>query len=200
MLTPPDWNLLALATTAACAASFTPGPNNAICLALGASFGVRRAMPFALGVAVGFPAMFAFIGAGLGGVLAAYPSLHLIIKIGGGIFLLHMAWKIATSRSMGDGGGRMLGFRWAVMFQWLNPKGLAFAFSLAAAYTRPQFLLSDIVYLMIITAVVALASTSVWAIFGAGLGRLLKSPRALAIFNGVMGALLALSALPIFLL
>lgn len=195
---PPDWQLLSLALAACTAAAFTPGPNNTICMSAAVNFGFRRALPFSFGVMVGFPLLVIASGAGLGTVLQHFPQLHIVLRIGGAIFLLHLAWKIATARKIG-GGGRAPGFFRAVAFQWINPKAITYAVSIVAAFARPgEFWISDVAYLSLISAAVALASTFSWAAFGAAIGRFLKTPRALAWFNGVMGALLAITALLIF--
>lgn len=194
----PDWALLSLAAAASAAAAFTPGPNNAICMAAAVNFGFRRALPFAGGVVVGFPLLLFSAGAGLGGVLAQFPQLHFLIKTAGGVFLLHLAWKIATARAADGGKKSAPGFWRAVVFQWLNPKAVTYAFSITAAFARPGAAwIWDIFYLALISALVAMGSTLAWAGFGAGIARYLKTPRAAARFNGAMGALLALTAVAI---
>ncbi len=191
---PPDWPLLLLALAACAAAAFTPGPNNTICMSVAVNFGFRRALPFAFGVVAGFPVLVAFAGAGLGGVLGRFPQMHLAIKTAGAAFLIYLAWKIAMSRNIGGKKGAP-GFWRAVFFQWLNPKAVTYALSVTAAFARPgEAWFSDIVYLIAISMFVSLGSTMAWAGFGAGIGRYLKTPGALAKFNGIMGALLALSA------
>lgn len=188
------------AATALFVASFTPGPNNAICASIGATYGYARALPFALGVTVGYPTLLAAVGLGLAGLLAAFPQLHLAIKICGASFLLYLAWKIATARNAPVADGKIPGFWRAFLFQWFNPKGVPVSFSIIAAYAAPgETLLADIIALMIISGVMSLGATTTWALAGAGISRFLKSPRALAVFNGVMGALLALSLIPVFL-
>jgi len=57
----------------------------------------------------------------------------------------------------------------------------------------PQALLFGAVFLA-----AAAPSAGIWAAFGSVIGRLLQSPRALRIFNGVMAALLATSVLMLF--
>ena len=191
----PDWQLLSLALAACAVAAFTPGPNNAICMSAAVNFGFRRALPFAFGVVLGFPLLVAAAGAGLGQVLSLLPQFHAVLKIGGALFLLHLAWKIASARSVGGGEIRAPGFMQAVAFQWINPKAVTYAFSIVAAFARPGDSWSfDIACLTAVSALVALASTTTWAAFGVGIKRFLKTPRALAVFNGVMGALLALTA------
>jgi threonine/homoserine/homoserine lactone efflux protein len=60
----------AFATTA------TPGPNNAMVAASGASFGMRRTVPHMLGVAVGFPLLFLLVALGAAELLRANPALE----------------------------------------------------------------------------------------------------------------------------
>lgn len=196
---PPDWALLSLALAGCAAAAFTPGPNNAVCMAAAVNFGFRRALPFAFGVVFGFPVLLFAAGAGLGGVLAQFPQAYLAIKAAGGLFLLHMAWKIAKTRGAGAGAESAPGFWRAVVFQWLNPKAVVYALSIPAAFARQEAWIWDICYLALISMLVAAGATLTWAGFGAGISRLLKTPRATARFNGAMGALLALSALAILL-
>lgn len=201
VILPPDWALLSLAFAACAAAAFTPGPNNTICMTIAVNFGFRRALPFAFGVTFGFPLLLSAAGAGLGQVVARLPEFYGAVKICGALFLLHLAWKIARAQS-GDSKARSApGFLRAMAFQWINPKAVVYAFSIVAAFARPgETWVSDIVYLTTISAMVAFGSTLTWAGFGAGISRALKTPRALAVFNGVMGALLAASAVGILFL
>ena len=89
---------------------FYARPNNAICASIGATYGYTRALPFALGVTVGYPALIAAVGLGLAGLLAAFPQLHLAIKICGASFLLYLAWKIATAKNTPATNAKVPGF------------------------------------------------------------------------------------------
>ena len=78
---------LALAAAAVLfVSSFTPGPNNAVCIALAASGGFWRALPWSLGVMSGFPVLMAFAGFGLGGLFITWPGLHWAVKTGARFF------------------------------------------------------------------------------------------------------------------
>ena len=196
----PDWSLLSLAAITCVVAAFTPGPNNAICLSLAVNFGFRRALPFAFGVTVGFPILVFLTGLGLGTILSKAPQLHQVMKIIGILFLLYLSWKIATAGGllMGD---RKLGFFQAMIFQWLNPKAIVYALSIIATFVRGgDVWFSDVLYLVILAALVSLASTLSWAGLGAGISRILKTERTLRIFNITMGVLLAASAMGILLI
>ena len=195
-----DWSLLLAAAGVFAAAAFSPGPNNAICAAISANRGWRGAMPFVLGVTAGFPAMVGIFGLGVGAAFSEFPELHLWVKVAGALFLLWMAWRIATARGVGraSAGRRAPGFWDAVIFQWVNPKALAFAASLTATYVRPENLQGDAATLALMAALVTFPANGSWALAGAALGRALTTPRRLRIFNGAMGALLAFSVTLLF--
>lgn len=205
----PDWELLAAAGAVLFVASFTPGPNNAICCALAAGGGLRRALPFAAGVIVGFPLLMLFAGLGLGALLSAFPNAHLWIKICGALFLLRLAWKIASAETAGeneDGEAsakarkRSWGlFVEAVLFQWINPKGIAVTASMIAAYTRPgENLYVDVLGLSALAFMSAVISMSTWGLAGTAIRRYLKSPSSRRVFNITMAVLLSLAIPPIF--
>lgn len=81
--------------------SITPGPNNTMLLASGVNFGVRRSIPHALGISVGFMVMVLAVGLGLGEVFKAWPPLYTVLRYTGAVYLLYLAWKIATSGPVG---------------------------------------------------------------------------------------------------
>ena len=196
-----DWSLLLGAAGVYSAAAFSPGPNNAVCAAISANHGWRGALPFALGVTAGFPVMLGVFCLGMGTVFSGVPELHLWLRIAGGLFLLRMAWRIATAEGGGGtrAGERTPGFWSAVFFQWVNPKALVFAASLSATFVRPERLVADALTLAALAALVTFPANGLWALAGAALGRALTTPRRLRVFNRAMGGLLALSVAALFL-
>src|SRR4051794_41899020 len=52
----------------------TPGPNNVLLWASGATFGFRRTIPHVLGTAIGLAAMAVAAAAGVAGLVAAVPA------------------------------------------------------------------------------------------------------------------------------
>lgn len=188
-----------LASLPVCA---TPGPNNIICAAIGARRGARGALPYALGVTVGFPLMLAAVGIGLGTLIRQYPQIQQFTQLAGVAFLVYLAYRIATA-PMPDmhrpDNISAYSFTYAVLFQWINPKAVSFAFSLIALYTRPYALFIDIVLLMLISAVITLPVTMLWALTGDVLSRFLQTRLRYRVFNLCMGALLLAAAVSIFL-
>lgn len=67
----------------------TPGPNNTIAMASGASFGLRRTLPIIGGVNLGFPLLIVLIGVGLRQALARWPVILDVLRPAGVLYLLY---------------------------------------------------------------------------------------------------------------
>lgn len=191
--------LLALATFCF-VSSITPGPNNMMLLASGANFGFRKTVPHMLGVSLGFAAMVFAVGVGLGAAINAYPMLYDVLRVVAVVYMLWLAWRIATASGIGDAssGARPMSFLEAAAFQWINPKAWAMALGATAAFVAPdQFLIGALVVAGVF-ALVNLPCIASWAGFGVVLRRFLDSPRALRAFNVTMALLLVASLYPMF--
>ena len=179
--------------------SITPGPNNVMLTASGANFGYQRSIPHMLGISVGGVLMLLMVGAGLGALFAQWPLLYTLLQVVGALYLLWLAWKIATSGpgSRGAVQGRPLGFWQAAAFQWVNPKAWLMSLGVVTAYTSPQAYWPSLLLAALVMLLVNYPCISVWTLFGRSVGRWLQSPRALRSFNRAMAALLLLSLWPL---
>jgi threonine/homoserine/homoserine lactone efflux protein len=191
--------LLAALTLFAFVSSITPGPNNTMLMASGANFGFRATIPHQLGVSGGFFVLVVAVGLGLGGLFAAYPPLHDILAVVGGLYLLWLAWKIGTSRSMGasEAGARPQTFLQAAAFQWVNPKAWAMALGAVTAYAPRDNYVMNVLLVSFIFTVINLPCIASWTGFGVGLRRFLDKPAILRGFNICMALLLVLSLIPV---
>src|SRR5687767_10010172 len=101
--------------------SITPGPNNMMLLSSGLTFGFRRTIPHMLGVSLGHSAMVLAIGFGLGEVFERLPWAYTVLKIVGAVYMLYLAWRIATSGEVKakDSSAKPLTFFQAALFQWV---------------------------------------------------------------------------------
>ena len=179
--------------------SGTPGPNNAMVMASGANFGLRRTQPHIWGINIGFSLMMFLLALGLGTVFLAEPRLLLVLKVVGVAYMLWLAYKIATANGMGDaaGGGQPLSFLKAAAFQWVNPKAWMMIVGAISVYGPAGYSpLEKAVYLSLIMLVAGAPPTQVWAAFGVGIRRFLQNSKALRIFNISMALLLVLSLIP----
>jgi threonine/homoserine/homoserine lactone efflux protein len=177
-------------------ASITPGPNNLMLLASGVNFGVRKTVPHMVGIQLGFNALVLAVGLGLGALFSAVPALQLALKIACALYLLYLAWRIATAGSLSPAAevARPMRLKEAVAFQAVNPKGWAMALSVAAGYGGAS--LAHTLTNMGVMALVNIPCMLAWALFGVGVREALSDRRALRIFNLVMAGLLILSMLP----
>jgi threonine/homoserine/homoserine lactone efflux protein len=179
----------------------TPGPNNTMALVSGVQVGVLGSVPLVCGIAVGVALQLAAIGFGLGALLEAYPASQDVLRIGGSLYLVWLAWKIAGSGPVriDDEGHRPLGFAGAAAFQWINPKAWAITTSAAAAYIPRDGYVVNILVASLVLALVALPCVGVWTAAGSILRRLLERPTYARVFNCLVAALLLMTTLPMLL-
>lgn len=179
---------------------FTPGPNNLMLMASGANYGLRRSVPHMFGVALGFGAMVALVGAGLMAVFTEVPVLQIVLKTVAMLFLVYLAWKIAHAAPPGsvDAQGRPLSFLQAVAFQWVNPKGWAMALTAISAYAPGQSW-AAIAVVAGGFALIGIGSSTTWVTLGTQIRTWLTSPKRLRIFNLTMAGLLIATLIPVLM-
>jgi len=192
MLRAMEQTTLAALSAFALVSSITPGPNNMMLMASGANFGLRRTVPHALGVGIGFTLMIVLVGVGLMGLFDLFPILNTILKVVSVAYLLWLAWKIANAAAPGEGEsprGKPMSFVQAMLFQWVNPKAWTMALSAIALYA-PDRNFAAVLLVALIFGIINLPSTSLWAVMGQVLRGWLSSPARLKAFNWTMAALL----------
>ncbi|SFC78152.1 LysE family translocator [Tropicimonas isoalkanivorans] len=189
--------LVPLATVAA----WTPGPNNALVASSGATFGLRRTWPHVLGIGLGFPLMIFLVGFFFGGLFQTYPILREGLRWIGAAILLWLAWKIATSGGTSSAGGtpRPFTFWEAAAFQWINPKGWAFAVALTSQFVSPDAPLLSALAVSSVFLIVGLGSATTWAVLGQAITRWVNTEHRLRWFNMAMGAIIAGCVVLLFL-
>jgi threonine/homoserine/homoserine lactone efflux protein len=184
----------------ALAITATPGPNNAMVVVSGASFGFRRTLPHILGVASGLALMLVAVALGAAGLLREWPQLDLALRWIGLAYLSWLAWRLARTEPAAsmqggpDGRSRPLGFVEAALFQWVNPKAWLAATGGVAAYGADAAATLAMVFFL-----VSLPVTAAWTAVGVATARMLRSRRAIRGFNLAMAALLVASLLPALL-
>jgi threonine/homoserine/homoserine lactone efflux protein len=129
----------------------------------------------------------------------ALPSLHIALKIAGGVYMLWLAWKVANAKPAGEEGGllaRPMTFLQAAAFQWMNPKAVIAALSAIALYMRPRHEIFDLMVMLVVFGVSTILAVATWAGFGVALRRYLRDPAHARVFNVAMGVLLVVSIAP----
>ena len=194
-----DWATTLSFSSFAFVAAFTPGPNNIMLAASGANFGFWATLPHIIGICLGFCLLVLMAGFGLANLFALIPELYAILKFFSFLFLLYMAWKIATATSP-EQGSRATPLRlWqAALFQMVNPKGISVIISAVTAYTSTAAALAnEVIIMLIVFSAVTITATCTWTIFGIVIRDFLWRPERLRWFNSLMALLLLTSLIPI---
>lgn len=188
-----DWALhLALF---AVVATFTPGPNALLLLSVAARFGLRSALPAALGVALGIPSVIVVVGAGLGGAFEALPWLQVVMHVLATAYIAWLGWQILRMGPPRQGGtdSSPVSLWQAAALQWVNPKVWTMAVGAVGAYSLDGSPLVGALLVGAVFAVVCVPAVAAWTLFGSGLRQWLTSPARLLVFKVGMGAALAVS-------
>ena len=176
--------------------SVTPGPNNLMLAASGVNFGLRRTLPHMLGVSFGCGLQVAIVAALLAWAMAGMDVLRGVLVYVGCAYLLWLAWRQANAGAPGGvGRARPLGFFGAALFQWVNPKAWMMAVNAALVFLPRGEGWSPSLSLAAVFIVINLPCIALWAVIGDRLRSHLREARTLRLFNLVMAALLAGTAL-----
>ena len=189
------WTELTALLLFATAMSFTPGPNTTLAAALAANGGLPHALPFVLGVPVGWGLLLLACAAGLGGVLQAAPALRGALKWLGLAYMLWLAWKLARTDqiSQADAGRFRVGFFKGVALQFVNIKAWLNALLISAGWIKVADPLGPrLAVVLPLMMAYGLASNLTYALVGSALRGWLQQGTRLRVFNrGLAGVLVA---------
>ena len=171
-------------------------------MASGLNFGFQKTIPHMIGVTLGFAFMVISVGLGLGAVFHTWPAIFPILKYTGALYLIYLAWNIASSGSVDtpDGiKGEPLTFLQATSFQWINPKAWVMTVGAISAYGEVSMFPYNVLLMSSLYGALGFISSGVWVAFGYTLKQFIKKPTTLRLFNGTMALLLVATLYPIFL-
>ena len=186
--------------------SVTPGPNNLMLLHGSIKRGFWACRWHMLGITSGVAIMLWLSYWGMAILVASHPTIMLIIKVLGTLYLLWLTYKMAKSdftaivnkallqeqrqpapsikKRFGD---LPLTFTQALLFQWLNPKAWTMTMvapSLAMWQAGRPWL--DNYPLLAMCALINILSISCWSAGGHWLRRLVHLPRLMRVIHGLI--------------
>ena len=196
-----SYDLLLAMVLFAFVTSVTPGPNNMMLLASGVNYGFRLTLPHMFGISIGHCVMLICVGIGFRELLLRFPFIYIAIKVLGFVYMLYLAWTIATSNSNPaegnvDNNSKPLSFIGAVAFQWVNPKAWVMAIGFFSNYITKEAGIETIVMCSLLFSVVNFPSIAVWALLGSNMRKLFAIKVYAKIFNVTMAALLVAAMVP----
>lgn len=146
----------------------SPGPGPMTIVATSATFGIRQTLSLYVGILIGLAMSMVASALGLAALLSALPSVKLTLQIVGGLYVLYLAYRIATTPlDTNAAESARLTMRDGILLNVLNPKSYAV---LLVIYFRFLLPISPTIMAYVVTAGVCLAVAVVTNIFWMCLG------------------------------
>ena len=181
--------------------AYTPGPNNVIASYSGFNFGINKTIPHILGVTLGFTSLVIFLVVGLINVFKLFPIIQIVIKYLGTVFLVYLAYKIASSTKSTDiERENPVKFIETFFFQYLNPKGVTVAIIVVSTYV--EYGVNYVNYatqIVLLAFLFSLSSITLWTFIGKFLRKFATNDKFIKYFNYVMSGLLLLSIITFYI-
>ena len=188
-------NLIAL-FAAALPLMGSPGPVTLASAAAGAAYGRRRAAIFVVTMTAGTLTVISMVALGLTGLILALPGAAPVLAMLAGLYMLYLAWKIATAPPLGtlEQGTQAPGLAGWYAMAVANPKAYAAFIAVFSGYPLLDGTpVANTILKVVVLGCLALSVNLTWMVLGAGLAGLLQSPRASRALNIGFAVLLVVS-------
>ncbi|WP_417434299.1 LysE family translocator [Hoeflea sp.] len=158
--------------------AYSPGPGNMFFAALGARFGVAASLPANAGYHVATLVVTGLVGAGLVSTIDPDTALFDGLKMLGSVYVLWLAWKMATSGSTkAEADGRKAGFVDGALLLVLNPKAYVIILLMYSQFGAlgPADMADRVGLISLVFTLNNLLAFLLWTMAGDGLGRMFRS-------------------------
>ncbi|MBK1696400.1 LysE family translocator [Rhodovibrio salinarum] len=162
----------------------SPGPATLSLASLGAAFGFRSCRGYLLGIIAGTTTVLLIVATGVTAIVTAEPVMLLGLQIAAAVYIVYLAWKIATApvRSSVDNAevrpnAVVASFLPGLGLAIANPKAFA---AIGAVYSGHSIVpsqpgLDAVVKVIALTGVIVIVNTA-WLLFGSTFSRVLTNP------------------------
>lgn len=176
----------------------TPGPNNIMSMSNAGRIGLKKSLPFNMGIWVGFSIVMLVCTFFCNTLSAFIPRIKLPMLIIGALYMLWLAWKTFRSSSEFNEDHSRSGFLSGLLLQFINPKIYIYCIVSMEAYILPfyQGAWGKLIFFALLLAFIGFAFTVCWAVFGS-VFKMLFSKYA-KVTNTVMALLLVYCAVSLF--
>jgi threonine/homoserine/homoserine lactone efflux protein len=178
--------------------AYSPGPGNAFFAAIGASQGLRAAVPALAGYHAATVVVTLLLGIGMGVTILTNPVVSTVLTAAGSLYVLWLAFTFirsarARAKSVGEvAETRSIGFWSGAVVLLLNPKAYYIIAVMFTQFLRPpandEVLL--VVAITVIFTVNNLIAFTAWAVGGRALTALFHGDRARQVIDYVFAATL----------
>jgi len=174
----------------------SPGPSTLSLVSAGLAHGARAALTYGVGLVIGTTTVLLAVATGITAALLAVPNLRTALLLGAAAYLIWLAYRLVTASPLGDretrtappslAGGLALGA--------LNPKAwVAIGVVFAGSHVAASPVVDAGVKVLVLTVVIVVVHAA-WLAAGRLLVPLLRSPTTARLVNGLMAALLVVTA------
>lgn len=172
--------------------SLSPGPNTLLSMSYASKDGMKKTLPFNLGIAIGVFVVTLLCSIFSFALVRLFPSFQsIMIWIGAG-YILWMAWKTLHSNSTEaqptNTPNRNLLIQGAFL-QFVNPNTILYGITVFATFITPYYQSPMTLALFsLLLSIIAFLSTACWTVLGSAFQAILISHR--KIINWIMALLL----------
>jgi threonine/homoserine/homoserine lactone efflux protein len=178
----------------------SPGPATISLVAAGSAYGVRRSLPYLVGIIAGTTIVLVAVATGITAALLAVPAIGSVLIGISVAYILWLAYHIVTAPPLSDqpaasdaftlAGGALLGVA--------NPKAwVAIAAVFASAHLADAATTDAAAKIAVLTAMIIVINAT-WLVAGTSLAPLLRHPRQARVVNAVLAvALIGATALAV---
>lgn len=194
------WGPLAALLLTSLAIMGSPGPATISLTAAGSAFGFRRSVAYLAGVAAGTWIVLVAVAAGVTAALLAVPGLRPVLVAGAAVYIVWLAYHIATAPPLAASSAAAQAPRLAggLLLGVANPKAwvaIAAVFAGARLAHNPE---ADAVAKVAVLTVMVVVINTAWLGVGASIAPLLRDARRARVVNcGLALTLLAATALAV---
>jgi threonine/homoserine/homoserine lactone efflux protein len=188
-----SWQSLLALVLKSAALMGSPGPTNMAVMATAAAFGIHASLGFVSGAVVGTSAILLAVATGVVALLTSVPGLSFALTLASSVYILYLAWKIATAPPLSKhaAGARAPSLTAGFLLAIANPKAW---FGIAAVFTgstlvetsRELDAILKAAALMVMIVLIQLF----WLFGGASLTGFLRDPLRSRIANILFGLIL----------
>jgi len=176
----------------------SPGPSTISVTAMGAAFGFRRSLGYALGLILGTCLVLLIVATGVFAVLASVPSLAPVLTAASAAYIVYLAIRIARAPPLQqqDPAAAAPSLTGGLLLAAANPKAYAaiaavFAGSRLDGLSPVPEMLAKTALLTVMIVVIHLG----WLLAGTSLSRVLRNPLASRIVNVALAAVLVVTSI-----
>lgn len=180
--------------------TFTPGPNVIMSMSNAAKYGVKKSLPFNIGVFIGFTIIMVLSSIFSITLYTLVPSIKPVMSYIGAAYILYLAWKIYKSKpsSQQEDEKATTSIVSGLLLQFVNPKVILFCITTVTTFIMPYYKSAfALAVFSVAIAFTGFIATLCWAFFGSIFQKfIIRNDK---IINTIMALLLVYCAVSLLL-